>query len=84
MYPDTATDSISIPRVAPNQVKEKFELPATSDAGKELISAILEKGNKLMDNMIRVQCELQPKGPGTEGSSSGPMLEPSVPVPLRR
>ncbi|KAJ8027861.1 C2 domain-containing protein 3 [Holothuria leucospilota] len=84
IYPDTATDSMSIPRVASSQVRERFELPPTSDAGKELISAILEKGNKLMDSMIRVQCEVQPKGPGTEGSSSGPQLEQTAPFPLRR
>ncbi|PIK47171.1 putative C2 domain-containing protein 3 isoform X4 [Apostichopus japonicus] len=46
--------------------RKQFEVQPTSDAGKHLISAILDKGNKLMDSMIRAQCEAEPQGPNLE------------------
>lgn len=64
---DTGTDTFSSSQMYRALSRRKqFEVQPTSDAGKHLISAILDKGNKLMDSMIRAQCEAEPQGPNLE------------------
>ncbi|XP_071847987.1 C2 domain-containing protein 3-like isoform X2 [Apostichopus japonicus] len=64
---DTGMDKFSSSQMYRSLSRRKqFEVQPTSDAGKHLISAILDKGNKLMDSMIRAQCEAEPQGPNLE------------------